>query len=86
MRGKPPEEIHGVISWQMRQVLSALAAGSAEEAGMKPYTYSKAKAALKKYSREELQGIADSLLKMNHDARRGITNLPAALEHLALTI
>ncbi|NBD74023.1 hypothetical protein GVX82_03195 [Patescibacteria group bacterium] len=86
MRGKPVEEIHGILFWQMKGALIAAHTTSAEEAGMKPYPYQKAKAALKKFSPEELESLTWSLLQVTHEARRGTWDAEVALERWVLRV
>ncbi len=86
MKGKLVEEIHGTLFWQMKSALIAARTSSAEEAGMKPYPYQKAKAALKKFSPEELESLTWSLLQVTHEARRGKWDAEVAMERWVLTI
>ena len=47
--GSAVEEVHGILLWQIRSMMLARDAGSAEEAGLKPFVYAKAKGFLRNY-------------------------------------
>lgn len=86
MRDTAPEDTHGLLLWQYRQWCFAKVAEGPEDAGMKPFVYTKSKKALARYSEEELKDIGKRLIRMNHDARRGIVDLSAELERFALSL
>lgn len=81
-----PEEIHGTLWWQIKILLqvSDSKKSSAESLGIKPFIYSKAAQALKKYSREEIEIIGSELVAMYHNAHRGIGEFSMRLEQLIL--
>ncbi|GMU73815.1 MAG: hypothetical protein AMXMBFR44_0140 [Candidatus Campbellbacteria bacterium] len=76
-----PEEIHGVLWWQIKTLL-LVARGDTE--GLKPFAVTKAKGALKNYSEDELRTISKKLLSMYHSARAGGPSLDIALEQFVL--
>ncbi len=78
--GHAPEEIHGVLFWQIKSMLIALATSNAAEADMKDYPYNKAKRFAKNYSEEELKRIANELVTLYHEARLGKGELEGLLE------
>ena len=80
------EEMHGVLFWQVKSMLLARSAGSASAAGLNPFVYKKAQSFLTKYSSEELDNVAHTLVALSHDARRGKHDFDTALEHFTLTI
>lgn len=84
--GKEPEEIHGLLFWQVKNMLLALNSKTAEEAGMKPYPFTKAKQSLKYYSPEELHNLSFCLVDAYHTARLGRGDLETALERVILEI
>jgi DNA polymerase III delta subunit len=75
-----------MLFWQVKSMALAESAQSAEEAGMKPYSFQKAKGFLKNYSREELLKFSGNLVTLTHDTRRGIHEQDIALERFILTI
>ena len=80
------EEIHGILFWQLKSILVAEASKTAEEADMKPYTFSKSKGYVRNYSVEELQKISEIFIEMYHDAHRGKGDFMLALEKFILSI
>lgn len=67
MAGVSGEEIAGVLFWQLKALRLAQSSSSAEEAGMKEFTYKKAKMASKLFSKEELERLSETLLSVYHD-------------------
>lgn len=86
LRFHAPEEIHGTIFWQVKNILLSFKTSSATEAGLKPFVYSKAKQATEKYSKEEADAMSSGLIDLYHRARRGGTELDIALEKFILSI
>jgi DNA polymerase III delta subunit len=84
MRNIPAEEIHGILFWQLKTILLTSESSSAEEAGLKPFVYSKAKSFVRNFSPEELRRLSASLVGLYHDARRGIHDMDTALERFVL--
>ncbi len=75
-----PEEIHGILFWQLKSMLLAGTTASASEASLNPYVYTKAKGFLKNYSVDELKTISSTLLSMYHKAHRGEIDFKTNLE------
>ncbi len=84
--GSEPEEIHGILFWQVKAMLASLNASSPEEAGLKPFVYQKSSRFAKNFKKEELHAMASRLVEIYHDARRGIVEFDTALERFILTI
>lgn len=80
------EEIHGTLFWQAKSMLLASKAQSAEEAGMKPFVYSKSLKMAKNFSNEELLKLSSNLISISHDSRRGIHDFDIALERFCLEV
>lgn len=59
-----PEEIHGILFWQLKNLV--LVKTSTVNPGMNNFVYTKNKAFIKNYSLEELQKYSLTLLKMFH--------------------
>jgi hypothetical protein len=68
------------LFWQIKTLRAALVAKSAEEAGLKPFAWSKAKRFLSKWTSETLEKASISLVALYHDARRGEHHLETGLE------
>jgi DNA polymerase III delta subunit len=84
--GKTPEEIHPILSWQVRAMLGAEQSESPEEAGLSPYVYKKAQSFAQNFSRDELTHLSSQLLTIYHDARRGMISFDTALLQFILTM
>ena len=86
MREIPAEEISGVLFWQLKSMILAEKSKSAEEAGIKPFVFSKAKAFARNYKEDELKNISSELVSIYHDSHRGIGDFETALEAFILGI
>ena len=84
--GAVPEEIHGILFWQLKSMLVASRATSAGSAGLAPFVFSKAKSFLKNYTEEELKKLSSKFVTLYHDAHRGIHDFEVALERLILQL
>lgn len=78
--GASAEEVHGTLAWAARGVVLASKTKSADEAGMKPFPYDKAK----RVARTLPPGVAEAqsaeLVRLYHDARMGRGTLEDLLE------
>lgn len=81
--GLPPEELHGILWWQIKTILQA-AEGDAGD--MKPFALMKAKNALRHYTKEEAQNLARAFVRMYHESRRGHVDFEVGLEKLLLSV
>lgn len=84
--GAAPEEIHGILFWQLKSMIVALAAKTPNEAGLAPFVFTKAKSFLENYSKEELEHFSSTMVRLYHDSHRGIHDFSIALERFLLTI
>lgn len=84
--GLPAEELFWKINWQLRQMLMVSKMKPDDKTDMKPYSISKAKTFLKKYTDKELLELSKKLICIYHDARRGLADFDTALERLILEI
>lgn len=82
----PSEEVHGIFFWQVKAMLAALKSKSAEEAGLNPFVYDKSKRFAGNYTEEKLKTMSSRLFSMYHEAHRGETDFPVALERFILEI
>lgn len=80
------QEIHGTLFWQVKSILLAFKTKSATGAGLKPFVYNNAKRFSKNYKEEEVEKLSSDLVKISHDARRGIHDFEIALEKFCLGI
>lgn len=86
LSGTSDEEIAGVLWWQLKTMRLAMITDSAEAAGMKDYSYSKAKRSLPKFADGEVESLSQKLLTLLHDSRQGRGELDVKLEQLVLSV
>lgn len=79
-----PEEIHGLLVWQLKALLLASQCSSAGQAGLNPFVYKKAQRFLPHWSEEDLLETYKKFIELYHDSHRGITELETALEKFLL--
>ena len=84
--GSQPEEIHGILFWQLKSMILAAESGSAAESGLKPFVYQKSKGFAARFSRDELRSLSGAFIDIYHNARRGISEMDVALEKFILSI
>lgn len=84
--GLSPEEIIGMLWWQLKALRLAQKTNSASEAGMKDFPYNKAKQALSSFREGELEKISHKLLSVYHDGHLGKRDIDLALEKWTLTM
>ena len=83
--GSVPEEIHGILFWQLKCLILARDSKTPEEAGLKPYPYQKAKGFLKNFKEGELEKISSELVRIYHDSRTEGRSLETELEKFILS-
>jgi DNA polymerase III delta subunit len=81
-----PEEIHGILWWQMKSIALAKTGLSPAETGLNPYVHSKAKGFAQNFTQEEIDRTLSSLVHMYHDAHRGKHDFEIALEKFTLDL
>ncbi len=81
-----PEELHGLLFWQVKSMILAANTRSAKEAGLKQFPYTKAKKFAQNYTVEELFYLARALLDIHHRARQGEGDLAWLLEEFTLKV
>ncbi len=84
--GVSNEEIIGILFWQVKILRLVEKTESAEEAGQKPFVYSKAKRALSSFKKGELDACSRNLLSIYHDGHQGKVDTSRALEKWTLSI
>lgn len=84
--GTAEEEIHGTIFWQMKSILIAKKTKGADESGLNPYVFSKAKAFSRKWDDALLHKKIGELVEMYHKAHRGQIDFGVVLEKWVLSI
>lgn len=84
--GVSPEEISGILFWQVRSMATASSSSNASEAELSPFVYTKAKSFLRNYSMKEIQALSTALISLYHDAHRGVHAYDLALERFILGV
>ena len=79
-KGAGAEEIHGILFWQIKNMIIASRSKNISETGLSPFVYQNAISGSKKYNREELQKMANDLVEMTHKVRIGMGELDFMLE------
>lgn len=80
------EEIFGILWWQVKSMILASKTKTAHDAGMKDFPYNKSKRFAKNFTQAELSKLADSMMQIYHDSRRGGSELEIRLEKLILNL
>lgn len=78
--GASAEEIHGTLAWAARGVVLASHTKNANEAGMKPFPYDKAKRVARTLAPGVAEAQSAALVRLYHDARLGRGTLEDLLE------
>ena len=84
--GQSNEAIVGLLFWQLKTLRLVERTSSPEEAGQKPFVYQKAKRALAKFKKGELDGLSRELLDLYHKGHQGRVDLSVALERWVLGV
>jgi len=81
-----PEEIQGILFWQVKSMILSQNAGSAGEAGLSPFVYQKSKRYSGNFTEKELKDISGTLVSIYHQAHRGEHDFTVALERFILGV
>jgi DNA polymerase III delta subunit len=84
--GMAPEEIHGILFWQMKNIVSVRTAINPEEAGMKAFPFKKAQDALRLFGGDTAEHKMWELVGLYHQARQGKHDFGEATERWILNI
>jgi hypothetical protein len=79
-KGAVAEEIHGILFWQVKNMILASMAGSATETGLSPFVYKNALTGARNYKNEDLQKMSSDLVDMTHRVRQGKGDLEVMME------
>lgn len=82
--GASAEELHGTLSWAARSAIVAAKTKNAEEAGLKPFVYTKSKRFAEKLGIVRVEELSRALVRTYHQARMGNGSLELKLEQLIL--
>lgn len=85
-KGAVAEEIHGILFWQVKNMILASMAGSVTETGLSPFVYKNALTGARNYKNEELQKMSSQLVDMTHRVRQGKGELEVMVEKWVLEL
>ena len=91
LSGVPAEDVFYKILWQIKNLLlvkklaDAKTKNLGKETGLHPFVIKKALRAVKNFSEEELIGYSREMVRIYHEERRGICELPIELEKMLIT-
>ncbi|MEK7613357.1 MAG: hypothetical protein AAB439_00560 [Patescibacteria group bacterium] len=83
-QGLSAEEIHGTLSWAVRSALLSAKTKSADEAGLKPFVYTKSKRFAEKLGVNVVENLSRKLVHIYHRARAGQGDMTLGIEKLIL--
>jgi len=83
--GVSGEELIGTLFWQIKALRLVHMTSSEAESGMKGFAYKKAKEGTRKFTKEELERLSESLLKVYHDGHFG-SDIEIDLEKFLLRV
>ncbi len=86
LAGFTPEEIQGVLFWQVKNILIAKESKSPSESGLKPFPFKKAKEFSKNFTDEELKTHSTDLVELYHRSHLGQKDFATGLEQFILRI
>ena len=84
--GIPAEEIHGVLFWQVKNMILASRAQSQIETGLAPFPYKNALTGARNFKESELGEMSSALVNMTHRVRQGDGELAIMLEKWILSL
>ena len=85
-KGAGVEEIHGILFWQIKNMILANGAQSQMDSGLSPYVYKNSLTGARNYKEEELLEMSLDLVGMTHKVRQGQGDLEIVLEKWILTL
>lgn len=86
LAGSSPEELAGILWWQLKTMRLAKLGANAAAVGLKDFPYKKAKGALPRFAAGELERLSRSLLTLLHESRLGRQDLGLSLERWILRL
>ncbi len=84
--GAQAEEIHGILFWQIKNMILASRAGSQVETGLSPFVYKNALSGSRNFDRQELVQLSSKLVDITHRVRQGQGEMEVMLEKWVLEL
>lgn len=85
-QGVVPEEMHGLLFWQIKNLLMVKDEADPKGLGLNPYVLRKSISSAEKFKKEELVKFSRELVEIPHNARRGLEDFGVSLEKFILSI
>lgn len=79
-KGAGAEEIHGILFWQVKNMLLASKADSQKDTGLSPFVYKNALTGARNFTEEELSQMSTDLVYMTHRVRSGEGDMEVMVE------
>lgn len=83
-KGAVAEEVHGILFWQVKNMILASRASGGTETGLSPFVYKNALTGARNYKNEDLQKMSSELVDMTHRVRQGKGELEIMIEKWVL--
>jgi len=84
-KGAGPEEVHGILFWQVKNMLLASRADQ-KETGLSPFVYKNALSGARNFKEEELVSLSSRLVDITHRVRTGKGEMEVMLEKWILEL
>lgn len=84
--GVGAEDMHRVLFWQVRSMALSISSKNAEEAGLNPFVFKKSLSFSRNFSKKEILKMSSDLVRIYHDARKGLLDLDISLERFILNL
>ncbi len=84
--GISPEEICGVLFWQIKSIILAMKTNSSKESKLSPYVDSKARGFAKNFTIGEISNYAHALVEATQAVRQGEGEMEVLLERIVLNV
>jgi|SRR5579872_861700 len=85
-QGISPEEISGVLFWQIKNIIIAQKTKSAKESKLSPFVDTKARGFAKNFTPDEVGSFARSIVEATQSVRQGEGEMEVLLERVVLGI
>lgn len=85
-RGISPEEISGVLFWQIKNIIIAKKTNNVRESKLSPFVDSKARSFARNWSDEEISNHARAIVEATQAVRQGEGEMEILLERIMLSI
>jgi DNA polymerase III delta subunit len=85
-KGAGAEEIHGILFWQVKNMLLASKADSQKDTGLSPFVYKNALTGARNFTEQELAQMSKDLVHMTYRVRQGEGEMEVMVEKWMLQL